>query len=200
MRRRTTPLARVASLSFAALAFSACAAATTSTGSGAAGVDTERRALVYGHIDAPKRVQTVELAKVGSPRRPRGHVFDNGDFYFEDLAPGDYLLLRFLAGGEWYDLRSWNRESNRRFLVQTTAGGMHYAGSWRVTARATSPGTPAPSGISWKRCGGVGSSRVRRRKRHPGRRGLRRKGSPRLASCTASRTMTRSGTAPSESG
>ena len=142
MRRRTTPLARVASLSFAALAFSACAAATTSTGSGAAGVDTERRALVYGHIDAPKRVQTVELAKVGSPRRPRGHVFDNGDFYFEDLAPGDYLLLRFLAGGEWYDLRSWNRESNRRFLVQTTAGGMHFAGSWRVTGETNNLITP----------------------------------------------------------
>jgi len=88
-------------------------------------------------------VQTVELAKVGSPRRPRGRVFDNGDFIFDDLAPGNYLLLRFLAGGEWYDLRSWNKDSNRRFLVPTTPGGMHYAGSWRVTGEERHALTPS---------------------------------------------------------
>jgi len=141
MRRTRRPV-RTPAFAAAVLVVATACATAAATSSRPSPVDTGRRALVYGHIDAPKRVQTVELAKVGSPRRPRGRVFDNGDFVFDDLAPGNYLVLRFLAGGEWYDLRSSSKESNLRFLVQTAPGGMHYAGSWRVTGEERHAFTP----------------------------------------------------------
>ncbi|MFL5577040.1 MAG: hypothetical protein ACJ79S_13830 [Gemmatimonadaceae bacterium] len=143
--RRPHP-ARAVSLAAASLVLVACAAAATSRPSP---VDTARRTLVYGHIDAPKRLQSVQIKKVGSFREPRAWVFDNGDFFFENLPPGDYLLVGFIAGGEQYSLRSWNLESNRRFVVHTTPGGMHFAGSWRVTG--VSGGLLTPSKFSVER-------------------------------------------------
>ena len=98
-------------------------------------VDTGARALVYGHIAAPKPIERVELAKMLSPRRPSAHVLPTGDFYFEDVAPGDYGLLRFMAGGEWYLLMTGDRENNKRFVFTATAGGTHYVGAWRVTGQ-----------------------------------------------------------------
>jgi hypothetical protein len=112
------------------LALTACAVATTSQ---PGPVDTANRALVYGHIKAPKPVQAVELAKPMSARRPKARVTENGDFFFENIEPGDYLLMRFMAGGEWYSLLTGDKENNRRFMVQAKPGATHFVGSWRVT-------------------------------------------------------------------
>jgi hypothetical protein len=112
------------------LALTACAVATTSQ---PGPVDTANRALVYGHIKAPKPLQAVELAKPMSTRRPKARVLENGDFFFENIEPGDYVLMRFMAGGEWYALTGRDKESNRRFMVPAKPGAMHFAGAWRVT-------------------------------------------------------------------
>ena len=173
--RRLTP-ANVAAGALVTLALSACVAATSQLSP----VDTEQRALIYGHIDAPKPVQAVELAKMLSPRRPKAHVLENGDFFFEDVAPGDYGLLRFMAGGEWFLLLTGDKENNRRFIVKATPGGMHYVGSWRVTGqqnnrftpdrftidRVEAPGRqallqrlrPALAGSGWEQKGGAAKS------------------------------------------
>ena len=126
--RRTT-ICRTTLLPFLLTMLAACATG----GARPKAVNTETRALIYGHIEGPKAVQAVELAKMLSPRRPKAHVTERGDFFFEDVEPGDYGLLRFGAGGEWYLLLTGDKENNRRFIVKATPGGIHYAGSWRVT-------------------------------------------------------------------
>jgi hypothetical protein len=128
MRRAASASAILATL--APLALVACAVATTSQ---PGPVDTANRALIYGHIKAPKPVQAVELAKPMSARRPKARVLETGDFFFENIEPGDYGLLRFMAGGEWYLLLTGDKENNRRFLVQAKPGATHFVGSWRVT-------------------------------------------------------------------
>jgi hypothetical protein len=128
MRRASTARAILATL--APLALAACAVATTSQ---PGPVDTPSRALIYGHIKAPKPIQAVELAKPMSARRPKARVLENGDFYFENIEPGDYALMRFMAGGEWYSLLTGDKENNRRFMVQAKPGATHFVGTWRVT-------------------------------------------------------------------
>ncbi len=97
--------------------------------------DPASTALVYGHIEpAPGRtLQAVELAQAMSPRHTPGRVFANGDFVFAGIRPGQYMLFRFMAGGEWYDLTSRDKEQNKQFIFRVVAGEMHYAGSFRVT-------------------------------------------------------------------
>jgi hypothetical protein len=173
-RARRTSLALGGLAAVALSAMTACALATSQP----APVDTSARALIYGHIDAPKPIQAVELAKMLSARRPSARVLENGDFFFEDVAPGDYGLLRFKAGNEWYLLLTGDKESNRRFIVQAKPGGMHFVGSWRVTGeknnvfspdefsieRAPAPGErallrrvrPALAGTGWEHKVGAG--------------------------------------------
>ena len=122
------PLARVAALlSLAAVVGCAAAASQPSP------VDTSARALVFGHIEASKPIQAVRLAKMLSARHPWATVLPNGDFYFEDVAPGSYGLMQFNAGGERYLLLTGDTTNNKRFMVKVVAGGMHYVGSWKVT-------------------------------------------------------------------
>ena len=77
------PVARGAALlSLAAVVGCAAAASQPSP------VDTSARALVYGHIEASKPIEAVRLAKMLSARHPWATVLPNGDFFFEDVAPG----------------------------------------------------------------------------------------------------------------
>jgi hypothetical protein len=164
-RRLTSPV--LAALT--ALTAAACASAAYHP----TPVDTGAHALIYGHIDAPQPVQAVQLAKMLSPRRPSAHVLPNGDFFFEDVAPGDYGLMRFMSGGKWYYTLTGDKENNRRFIVKATPGGIHYVGAWKVTGeknnhfspdefsieRMTAPGErallqrlrPALVGTGWER-------------------------------------------------
>ena len=126
-----------------ALLLSSLLIAACATGAARPGpVDTETRAMIYGHIDGPKTVQAVELAKMMSPRRPKAFVNEHGDFVFHDVEPGDYGLLRFGADGQWYYLLTGDKENNKRFVVKATPGGVHYVGSWRVTGEKDNRFTP----------------------------------------------------------
>ena len=142
---RRTPRSRSWSPSIAFAALAAVALTACATAGGAARptpVDTSARALIYGHIDAPQPVEAVQLAKMLSARRPSARVLANGDFFFEDVAPGDYGLLRFMSGGKWYYLLTGDKENNRRFIVKATPGGMHYVGAWRVTGQKNNHFSP----------------------------------------------------------
>ena len=98
-------------------------------------VDTSARALVYGHIEASKPIQAVRLAKIGSARHPWATVLPNGDFYFDNVAPGRYGLMQFNAGGERHLLLTGDTTNNKRFIVDVVPGGVHWVGSWRVTGK-----------------------------------------------------------------
>ena len=128
--RNPRAVARVLSL-VSALAVMGCAAAASQPQP----VDTSARALVYGHIEASKPIQAVRLAKIGSARHPWATVLPNGDFYFENVAPGRYGLMQFNAGNERHLLLTGDTTNNKRFLVDVVPGGMHYVGSWRVTGK-----------------------------------------------------------------
>lgn len=125
-------------LLLSSLLLGACAGGTARPGP----VDTETRAMIYGHIDGPKTVQAVELAKMMSPRRPKAFVNERGDFVFHDVEPGEYGLFRFGAEGQWYHLLTGDKENNKRFIVKATPGGVHYVGSWRVTGEKDNRFTP----------------------------------------------------------
>jgi hypothetical protein len=134
-----------------ALALASCSGTSGRTGSvttsrQAAPTGGVERALIYGHIKAPKPLQAVQLSRMLSPRHPSATVLPNGDFYV-DVAPGDWALMRFKAGNQWYTLMTGDRENNRRFMVTATAGGMHYAGSWRVTGEKHNRITPSEFGM-----------------------------------------------------
>lgn len=133
--RRTVSRSR---LLLSSLLLGACATSAARSGP----VHTETRAMIYGHIDGPKAVQAVELAKVMSTRRPNAFVNQHGDFVFHDVEPGDYGLLRFEADGQWYYLLTGDKESNKRFIVKATPGGVHYVGSWRVSGEKDNHFTP----------------------------------------------------------
>lgn len=138
MRRTLRRARRLTSPVLAALAITSCASAAYHP----TPVDTGAHALIYGHIDAPQPVQAVRLAKMLSPRRPFARVLPNGDFFFEDVAPGDYGLLGFMSGNKWYYLLTGDKENNRRFIVKATPGGIHYVGAWKVTGEKNNHFSP----------------------------------------------------------
>lgn len=100
--------------------------------------DPAATALVYGHIELPKgkSLEKVELAQVMSPRHASARVLTNGDFVFAGIAPGQYMMFRFMAGGEWYSLATGDKERNKQFVFRVGAGEMRYAGSFRVTGES----------------------------------------------------------------
>ena len=95
---------------------------------------SEPRSFVYGNITIPgKKLQKVELVRPRKVRRPSARVLPDGDFYFEDVEPGEWFLMRFMAGGEWYNVMSRDVEQNLTFRVIAKPGAVHYLGSWAVT-------------------------------------------------------------------
>lgn len=108
-------------------------------------VDTSRRGMVYGHLAATPHVERVELAAVGSVRRPQAAVLANGDFYFPDIAPGQYVLTRFEVDGEWFDIAS--DRGVREFMVAVEPGSISFAGAWQVTGERNEAPRPAAFGL-----------------------------------------------------
>ena len=98
---------------------------------------------VYGNISLPDgHITNVMLYKVGevyappfkSP--PKGHTYTNGDFFFENLAPGKYFLVGFMAGQEafYFNYRGLKEEEFlNEVAVEIRPGSVTYIGSYEVT-------------------------------------------------------------------
>ena len=93
-------------------------------------VDTSRSGMVYGHFAVDEPVERVELAPIAGVRRPATNVLPNGDFYFADLEPGQYVVARVQVDGRWRDLGS--DRGVQALTVAVDAGAINYAGSWEL--------------------------------------------------------------------
>jgi hypothetical protein len=106
-------------------------------------VDTSRSGMVYGHFASGSPVQRVELAPIAGLQRESATVLPNGDFYFADLAPGQYVVARVDVGGRWRTLASDNGVST--LIVAVEAGAINYAGSWELDANGKDAFDVVPS-------------------------------------------------------
>ena len=99
-----------------------------------ASVDTSRSGMVYGHLALDARIEAVELAPIAGVRRPSTRVLPNGDFYFADVAPGQYVVARVKVHGDWRELTS--ERGVHALTLPVDAGAINYAGSWDLTNSA----------------------------------------------------------------
>jgi hypothetical protein len=106
-------------------------------------VDTSRSGMVYGHFAVGGSIERVELAPIAGVRRPSARVLPNGDFYFADLAPGQYVVSRVEVDGTWRDLVSDRGVGAMTVTVDT--GAINYAGSWELEAGANDSYDVLPS-------------------------------------------------------
>lgn len=101
------------------------------------------RAMAFGNITIPGKVLNgVSLYKYGevyappfkSP--PRSHTYTNGNFFFENLAPGKYYLVSFMSGNNiyYFDYSGVEKENIEQSLIEIRPGAIVYLGSYRVTA------------------------------------------------------------------
>lgn len=106
-------------------------------------VSSPEMAAVYGNITLPEgNITNVMLYKVGevyappfkSP--PKGHVYTNGNFFFENLEPGKYFLVGFMAGRNafYFNYRGLEKEEFiNEVAFDVKPGSVTYAGSYKVT-------------------------------------------------------------------
>lgn len=100
-------------------------------------------AAAYGHITMPVgTISNVMLYKVGevytppfkSP--PRSHAYPNGNYFFENLEPGQYFLLGFMSRQEAFYF-NYQGTDDAKFLKEFTfdvkPGAVTYLGSFDVT-------------------------------------------------------------------
>ncbi len=106
-------------------------------------VDTSRSGMLYGHFDVGARIDRVELAPIAGIRRPSARALPNGDFYFADLAPGQYVVARVEVDGRWRDLAS--DRGVTALTVAVDAGAINYAGSWELEGGANDAYAVLPS-------------------------------------------------------
>lgn len=107
-------------------------------------IASPEHAVAYGNITLPdnKVITHVTLYKVGevyappfkSP--PQSHTYTNGNFFFENLAPGKYFLASFMSGNEVFyfnftDLKE--EEFLKKIAVEIKPGSAVYLGSYAVT-------------------------------------------------------------------
>jgi hypothetical protein len=123
-------------------------------------VDTSARGMVYGHLESPASIEQVELLRANSTRPHAARVLPNGDFYFSDLEPGEYVVLRFMTNGAWRDLAA---PGAPELPLQVEQSGIHYVGAWRVSGttmdRAAEPASdqllrrlrPSLRGTGWEK-------------------------------------------------
>ena len=97
----------------------------------------------YGNITLPdnKVITNVMLYKVGevyappfkSP--PKGHTFNNGNFFFENLQPGKYFLVGFMSGQEAFYFNYTGMEKEEfinKVAIEVQPGAVTYLGSYEV--------------------------------------------------------------------
>ena len=99
--------------------------------------------VAYGNITLPdKYITNVMLYKVGevyappfkSP--PKGHTYTNGNFFFENLAPGKYYLVGFMSGQEAFYFNYSGLEDEdflKKVAIEIKPGAVSYLGSYKVT-------------------------------------------------------------------
>ena len=97
----------------------------------------------YGNITVPnKYITNVMLYKVGevyappfkSP--PQGHTYTNGNFFFENLEPGKYYLVGFMAGQDafYFNYQGLEKEEFlEKVAIDVQPGVVTYLGSYEVS-------------------------------------------------------------------
>jgi len=100
-------------------------------------------AAAYGNISLPDgNITNVMLFKVGevyappfkSP--PKGHIYTNGNFLFENLEPGKYFLVGFMSGQNafYFNYRGLEKEEFiNKVAIDVEPGSVTYLGSFKVT-------------------------------------------------------------------
>ena len=100
-------------------------------------------AVAYGNITMPVgNITSVMLNKVGeiyappfkSP--PQGHAYTNGNFLFENLEPGKYILLGFMSGQEAFYFNYQGVDEAKllkEVAIDIKPGSVVYLGSYVVT-------------------------------------------------------------------
>ena len=106
-------------------------------------VSGPKAAAAYGNITLPAgNITSVMLYKVGvvyappfkSP--PQSHTYTNGNFFFENLEPGKYLLMGFMAGQEAFYFNYTGIKEEKlisEVAVDIKPGSVIYLGSYEVT-------------------------------------------------------------------
>lgn len=107
-------------------------------------VANQDAAAAYGNITMPddRVVTRVMLYKVGeiyappfkSP--PNSHTYMNGNFFFENLAPGQYYIVGFMSGREafYFNYRGISEEEFvNEVAIDIKPGVVSYLGSYQVT-------------------------------------------------------------------
>lgn len=105
-------------------------------------VDSKSSAA-YGNISLPDHyITNVMMYKVGevyappfkSP--PHAHTYTNGNFFFENLEPGKYYLMGFMAGQEafYFNYRGIEQDDFiKNVAIDVKPGSVAYLGSYQVT-------------------------------------------------------------------
>jgi hypothetical protein len=100
-------------------------------------------AAAYGNISIPdKYITNVMLYKVGeiyappfkSP--PTSHTYMNGNFFFENLEPGQYYLVGFMSGRDafYFNYQGIEKEEFiKKVAIDIKPGAVTYLGSYKVT-------------------------------------------------------------------
>ena len=106
-------------------------------------VTSSDKAAAYGNITLPEgNITNVMLFKVGevyappfkSP--PKGHIYTNGNFLFENLEPGKYFLVGFMSGQNafYFNYRGLEKEEFiKKVAIDVKPGSVTYMGSFKVT-------------------------------------------------------------------
>lgn len=97
----------------------------------------------YGNISIPNQnITNVMLYKVGeiyappfkSP--PRSHTYTNGNFFFENLEPGQYYLVGFMSGRDafYFNYKGIDKEKFiKEVAIDIKPGAITYLGSFKVS-------------------------------------------------------------------
>jgi hypothetical protein len=100
-------------------------------------------AIAYGNITLPEgNITSVLLNKVGviyappfkSP--PEGHVYTNGNFFFENLEPGKYFIVGFMAGQNAFYFNYYGMKEDefmKKMAIEVKPGSTVYLGSYKVS-------------------------------------------------------------------
>jgi hypothetical protein len=67
---------------------------------------------------------------------PQSHTYTNGNFFFENLAPGKYFLASFMSGNEifYFNFTGLKKEEFlKKVAIEIKPGAVVYLGSYKVT-------------------------------------------------------------------
>jgi hypothetical protein len=99
--------------------------------------------MAFGNISTPEgtvaRVIIYNLDAVYKPpyrNPPLAHIFSNGDFMFENLRPGRYLVAGFITSNQSsynfnYDGKS--KQELQQFAIEIKSGDVAYLGSYKIS-------------------------------------------------------------------